>query len=73
MDGWDEELIQGISSDLFPETIISLRINFPRKEELLELCGEGYQYFHLLADYHGRGPDGDFVLDLIRAGAWHVW
>jgi hypothetical protein len=65
MDGWDEQLHQHIRS-LFPETLICLRIPFAAPEELLAYNKKGIHVFHLLADFHGRGTDGDFVLDLIR-------
>jgi hypothetical protein len=65
MDGWDEQLHQHIH-DLFPETLICLRIPFSAPEELLAYNRKGVHVFHLLADFHGRGTNGEFVLDLIR-------
>jgi hypothetical protein len=65
MDGWDEQLHQHIRN-LFPETLICLRIPFAPSEELLAYNRKGIHVFHLLADFHGRGANGDFVLDLIR-------
>jgi len=65
MDGWDGSLHQQISS-LFPETLIALRIPFIDPPELLEFHKKEIHVFHLLADYHGRSPDGKFVLDSIR-------
>ncbi len=65
MDGWDEPLFKHIH-DLFPETLICLRIPFSAPERLLDYHRKGIHVFHLLADFHGRGSNGDFVLDLIR-------
>jgi hypothetical protein len=65
MDGWNEQLHQHIH-DLFPESLICLRIPFSPPEELLAYNKKGVHVFHLLADFHGRGRNGDFVLDLIR-------
>jgi hypothetical protein len=66
MDGWDAGLYTFIIQH-FPESLVALRMPFGSKDELLELVAKGIQVFHLLADFHGRGPDGRFVLDLIRA------
>jgi hypothetical protein len=65
MDGWDEQLHRHIH-DLFPETLICLRMPFSSSEELLAYNKKGIHVFHLLADFHGQGEDGEFVLDLIR-------
>ena len=65
MDGWDERLHQHISR-IFPESLICLRIPFSTPQELLGYNKEGIFVFHFLADYHGRSPDGEFVLDSIR-------
>jgi hypothetical protein len=50
----------------FPDTILILRLHFTDSETLLGFAEDGIRVFHLIADYHGRGPDGRFVLDLIR-------
>jgi hypothetical protein len=65
MDGWDEPLYEYIRA-LFPECILSLRIPYTSPQRLLEYAQKGVHVFHLVADYHGRGPGGEFVLDLIR-------
>jgi hypothetical protein len=65
MDGWDEALHKEISS-LFPESLICLRTPFTSSSRLLEHHKHGVHVFHLLADYHGQDPDGNFVLDSIR-------
>jgi hypothetical protein len=65
MDGWDAHLHEHIKS-LFPETLICLRIPFSGSSELLAYHKMGIYVFHLLADYHGRDPMGNFILDGIR-------
>lgn len=65
MDGWDADLFETLSSK-FPEAIIALRANFTTPEKILKYVNLGIHTFHFLADYHGRGEDGRFVLDLIR-------
>jgi len=63
--GWDNGLYQEIQSR-FPESIICLRLHFAPGEELLRYTELGIRVFHLVADYHGRGRDRRFVLELIR-------
>jgi hypothetical protein len=65
MDGWDEQLHEKISG-LFPETLVCLRTGFKSPPELLDYHKHGIHVFHLLADYHGRDSEGNFVLDAIR-------
>ena len=50
----------------YPEATICLRYELASKEELLTHYRSGFRVFHLVADYHGRGRDGRFVLELIR-------
>lgn len=52
----------------FPSAIPCLRLNLASgfERELLAAVDDGFRVFHLVADYHGRNADGDFVLDLIR-------
>jgi hypothetical protein len=64
MDGWQPALLEAIQ-DCCPDAIIVLRTPFISKEKLLDYVQLGIHTFHLVADYHGRGPDGKFVLDLI--------
>ncbi len=49
-----------------PDTILVLRLPFTDGETLLGYANSGVKVFHLLADFHGRGKDGQFVFDLIR-------
>ena len=44
----------------------NLRQGFVAQEVLSRQLDCGIRVFHLVADYHGLGPDGRFVLDLIR-------
>ncbi len=66
MDGWNEALYRQIQA-LFPDAILCLRIPYAAGEDLLRHAEAGVRVFHLTADYHGRGPEGTFALDLIRA------
>jgi hypothetical protein len=66
MDGWDKGLYIQIMAT-FPECLIALRMPFDSGEELLAFVERGVRVFHLMADYHGQGAGGAFVLDLIRA------
>jgi len=50
----------------YPDTVLVLRLPYTDKETLLRYAEAGVRVFHLYADYHGRGPDGRFVFDLIR-------
>lgn len=65
MGRWDERLFEKIGEE-FPEALISLRTPFVSKKKLLKYYKRGVRVFHLLADYHGRGEKGLFILDLIR-------
>jgi hypothetical protein len=65
LDGWDEELHREIRTR-FATSTICLRRDFVSREELLKHFHAGIRVFHLVANYHGRGPDGRFVLELIR-------
>ena len=65
MDGWDPALLEALAGK-FPEAIIVLRTEFTQPEKLLDYVHLGIHTFHFLADYHGRGTDGRFVLDLIQ-------
>ncbi len=70
VDGWgpalDPDLYRQIYSR-FPDAIVSLRRPFASGEDLLAEYRAGMRVFHLTADFHGRGADGRFVFDLIRA------
>ena len=65
LDGWDEVVYNAVHK-AFPGAIISLRLPFTSAKNLSKYLEKGIHTFHLLANYHGRGEDGKFVLDLIR-------
>lgn len=65
LDGWNEALFHDLRQR-FPETPIGLRQDFVAKEELSQQLRSGIRVFHLVANYHGLGRGGQFVLDLIR-------
>jgi hypothetical protein len=60
-----QSLISSLQSS-HPDTLLALRLPYPDRETLLRYTEYGIRVFHLIADYHGRGPDGRFVFDLIR-------
>ena len=52
----------------FPESLVCLRLPFNNQTEkdILRHVESGIRVFHLVADYHGRGASGDFMLELVR-------
>ncbi len=50
----------------FPDALIAARLPYGDPDQLLSLYHQGARVFHLVADLHGRGADGRFVMDLIR-------
>jgi hypothetical protein len=65
LEGWNEALFREIRAR-FADSTICLRQDFASGEDLLKRYRSGVRVFHLVANYHGRGRDGRFVLDLIR-------
>jgi hypothetical protein len=65
LDGWNEALFREIRTR-FADSTICLRQGFVPGEDLSKYYQQGIRVFHLVANYHGRGRDGRFVLDLIR-------
>jgi len=65
LDGWNEALFREIRTR-FADSAICLRQDFVSKEDLSKYYHRGVRVFHLVANYHGRGRDERFVLDLIR-------
>ena len=65
MAGWDEGLYANIQR-LYPQTLVCLRTRFPSAEDLMKWAAAGVRVFHFTADYHGKGRDGEFIIDLIR-------
>ncbi len=60
---WNENFYRKMRS-CFHNAVIILRVNYGC--DLLPYYHAGIRTFHLTADYHGRGKDGKFVLELIR-------
>lgn len=63
LEEWDPQVFSAIQTR-YPKTLILLRTSF--ESDLLSYYQAGVRVFHLIADYHGRGKTGQFVLDLIR-------
>jgi len=64
---WDEKVRSDVQSR-FPGSLICLRLPFDSQfhEKLLQYFHSGIRIFHLVADYHGRNENGEFILELIR-------
>jgi hypothetical protein len=60
-----ESTLNQLKSNL-PGTLLAVRIPYVDPDTLLAFYHLGVRIFHLTADYHGRGGDGRFVIDLIR-------
>jgi hypothetical protein len=65
LEGWTEAFFREIQTR-FPQSMICLRQSLGSGKELLQHYRAGVRVFHLVANYHGLGGDGRFVLDLIR-------
>jgi hypothetical protein len=65
LDGWDEELHRQVQTR-FPKSIVCIRWNAISKEDVQHGIKSGIRVFHLALNYHGRGTNGQFALDLIR-------
>jgi hypothetical protein len=65
LEGMNEALFREIRMR-FAESTICVRHDRVSRQELLEHYHAGIRVFHLVANYHGLGRDGRFVLDLIR-------
>jgi hypothetical protein len=67
MVGWDDSLHTRIKSR-FPDSLLCLRLTFEDQlqEKLLRYAQSGIHIFHLVANYHGLGTNGDFILELTR-------
>ena len=61
---WDENIFKELCSQ-FPRTLVVMRAEF-ETDNLMSMYQAGVRFFHLTADYHGRGKGGKFILDLIR-------
>ena len=65
LEGCNEALVAEIRTR-FADSTICLRQGFFCKDDFLKYYLSGIRVFHLAANYHGRGQDGRFVLDLIQ-------
>jgi Conserved region in glutamate synthase len=66
--GWDRDAFRALTEG-YPEAVVAVRLPFAAgwQATLLAAVAAGASTFHLEADYHGRGADGEFVLDLLLA------
>lgn len=62
---WDEALYAD-AAGRFPEALVMLRLPYGGLRTLEAAYRAGVRVFHLVADYHGRLPDGRFVMEGIR-------
>ncbi len=68
MSGGDDMLLAHIRS-WFPASLVCLRTAFEKQfqKKLLHYYTESaIRIFHIVANYHGKGSNGEFVLELIR-------
>ena len=67
MVSWDEKLGDEIRLR-FPASLLCLRLTFDDQfqKRLIQYADSGIRLFHLVANYHGRGLNREFVLELIR-------
>ncbi len=63
--GWDPDAYRALR-EAFPQAIVALRLPFGDQDTLDAAFATGVRVFHLTADYHGRLPDGRFVMEGIR-------
>lgn len=62
---WDAALAAA-AQERFPQALLMVRLPFGDRATLEAAYAAGVRVFHLSADYHGRLPDGRFVMDGIR-------
>ncbi len=67
---WDEGLYADTVAR-FPEALVMLRLPYGDLRTLDLAYQAGVRVFHLVADYHGRLPDGRFVMEGIREAHGH--
>jgi hypothetical protein len=65
LEGADEKQA-GEVQKRFPETHVCVRLESGSGKELKRYAEAGIRVFHLVANYHGKWPDGRFMLDVIR-------
>jgi hypothetical protein len=60
-----EKTIQHLQAST-PDAVLALRLPYVDPDSLRAYFNLGMRVFHLMADYHGRSPDGRFAIELIR-------
>lgn len=70
--GWDEALA-GVLRARFPQSVLALHVPFAPgyQDTVATAYDHGVRVFHLVADFHGRGADHRFALELIREAHGH--
>ncbi len=63
--GWDEGFHHALAQR-FPSAAVCVRVEAGTPQDLVRMADAGARVFHLVANYHGRWPDGRFMLDVIR-------
>jgi len=63
--GPDQQLLAK-AREHFPKSVICTRLDYLDAVEIVRLVSSGQHVLHLVANYHGQGRDGRFVLDAIR-------
>lgn len=63
LEDWDEKAFR-ILQQQFPNKLLILRTNYG--DDLRSRFEQGVRNFHLTANYHGRGKNDRFILELIR-------
>ena len=66
LDGWDSSAVDAARS--VSDAMIGVRIKFEEGWQLRldSAVNHGVEVIHLLADLHGRGEDGQFVIELFK-------
>lgn len=64
LSSWNKEAFKQLQQR-FPHALILIRTPF-EAASLLKSYHEGARLFHCTTNYHGRGPEGKFVKELIR-------
>ncbi len=61
-----EPALAAAAQKRFPQSLLALRLPYGDQATLAAAYAAGVRVFHLVADYHGRLPDGRFVMEGIR-------
>ena len=65
---WDPDLVAAIRAR-WPECVLALRLpcTAALEQDVIGALRAGVDVIHLVSDFHGRGTDDRFMLDIIRA------